>query len=588
MVIHFKTMFIPATRQEIEALGWDKPDIILVTGDAYIDSPHTGVAVIGKCLMAAGYKVGIIAQPNVSDDTDIKRLGEPALFWGVTSGCVDSMVANYTATKKKRNEDDFTPGLQNVRRPDRAVIAYSNLIRRYFKNTKPIVLGGIEASLRRISHYDFWDDAVRKSVLFDAKADFLVYGMGEKAIIELAGKLKKGESPSEVRGICHISKGPVDGYIILPSHDEVSPKTPEGRDKFAEMFGIFYANNEPHSAKGLCQKQDTRYIVQNPPQYDLTVEELDAIYAQDYERDVHPIHKKEGAVRALETIKFSITTHRGCYGECNFCSVSAHQGAAVTSRSAASIIEEARKISALPDFKGYITDVGGPTANMYATHCNRAVTRGRCKDKRCLYPSICGSLKFGHGAQIKLLSELRALPGIKKVFVASGIRHDMALADKERGVEYVDALVSHHVSGQMKIAPEHTEPAVLKRMGKPGPEYLKNFKKLFDELNKRRGKNQFLTYYFIAAHPGCGIYEMKKLKDFAASELKMTPEQIQIFTPTPSTYSTLMYYTGKDPFTGEEIFTERDPGKRGEQKQVIIYTRRREPVRRGGSFRRNK
>ncbi|MDI6757604.1 MAG: YgiQ family radical SAM protein [Endomicrobiia bacterium] len=569
-------MFIPVTLEEINALGWDKLDIILVTGDAYIDSPHTGVSVIGKYLIKAGYRVGIIAQPDVAGDADITRLGEPALFWGVTSGCVDSMVANYTATKKKRKEDDFTSGGQNNKRPDRAVIVYSNLIRRYFKNTKPIVLGGIEASLRRIPHYDYSDDAVRKSILFDAKADYLVYGMGEHALRDLAAKLNKGDSPSEVRGICYISKTPKEGHHLLPSYDEVKTN----KAKFAEMFNDFYVSNDPPTAKGLCQKQDTRYLIQNPPQDNLTPDELDGIYALDYERDVHPYYKKNGAVRALETIRFSITTHRGCYGECNFCSVSAHQGATVVSRSQESIIAEAEKIIKLPDFKGYISDVGGPTANMYGAECLNRSNHGRCKNKRCLYPVVCRTQDFSHKKQLELLSKMRALDGVKKVFVASGIRHDLVLEDKLYGAAYLDALVAHHVSGQLKIAPEHTEPSVLKRMGKPDKKYLTEFKKTFDDLNRRHGKNQFLTYYFIAAHPGCAGEEMKNLKSFALKELKLIPEQLQIFTPTPSTYSTLMYYTGHDPWTNENIFVEKDIRKKGAQKQVILFSRDKKSRRR--------
>ncbi|MBI5573825.1 MAG: YgiQ family radical SAM protein [Elusimicrobia bacterium] len=564
-------MFIPTTLEEINNLGWDKLDIILVTGDTYIDSPHTGIAVIGKLLIKAGYKVGIIAQPDVATDSDIKRLGEPSLFWGVTSGCVDSMVANYTATKKRRKQDDFTPGGVNNKRPDRAVIAYSNLIRRFFKSTKPIVLGGIEASLRRVPHYDYWDDEIRRSVLFDAKADLLVYGMGEKAVLEVAEKLKNNESTENIRGICYISNSAKDGYDLLPSYEEVK----SDKKKFTEMFRTFYSNNDPLTSSGLCQKQDTRYLIQNPPQNNTTSQELDEIYDMDFEREVHPYYKKNGVVRALETIRFSITTHRGCYGECNFCAISVHQGTTVISRSEKSILDEAKKITELPDFKGYISDVGGPTANMYGTGCARSekINQGHCKNKKCVYPKICEELNFSHKNQLELLVKLRALPCVKKVFVASGVRHDLVLEDKKYGHAYLKELVLHHISGQLKIAPEHTEEVVLKRMGKTDKNYLKDFKKLFDDFNKQHGKNQFLTYYFIAAHPGCGIDEMKKLKQFALKELKLIPEQLQIFTPTPSTYSTLMYYTEQDPNTRENVFVEKDINKKSVQKEIILFSK---------------
>ncbi|MDD5686865.1 MAG: YgiQ family radical SAM protein [Elusimicrobia bacterium] len=566
-------MFIPTTKEEVTKLGWENLDVILITGDTYIDSPHTGSAVIGKVFLNAGYKVGIIAQPDISTDSDIKRLGEPSLFWGITSGCVDSMVANYTATKKRRKQDDFTPGGENNKRPDRAVIAYSNLIRRHFKNTKPIVLGGIEASLRRIPHYDYWDNQVRRSILFDAKADFLVYGMGEKSVLELAKKLKNNESSEDVLGICYISKTQKDGYHLLPSYEEVKVSSPDGMQKFTEMFNTFYANIDSLTAKGLCQKQDTRYLIHNPPQYNLTEQELSGIYDLDYERDIHPYYKKSGEVRALETIRFSITTHRGCYGECNFCSLAVHQGTTVISRTEKSILDEAKKITKLTGFKGYVLDVGGQTANMYGIECSKKFTQGHCSNKRCVYPRICKNLGLSHKKQIDLLAKLRTIPGIKKVFVASGIRYDLILEDKQYGTAYLKELVLNHVSGQLKIAPEHTEDVVLKKMGKPGKHYLSDFKKLFDSLNKECGKKQFLTYYFIAAHPGCGIEEMKKLKEFASRELKLIPEQMQIFTPTPSTYSTLMYYTEQDPFTNEPVFVEKDTNKKGAQKEIVLFSK---------------
>jgi uncharacterized radical SAM protein YgiQ len=556
-------MFLPTTKQELEKLGWKKIDIIIISGDTYIDSSYSGAAVIGKVLLDAGYKVGIIAQPDLKSDKDIKRLGEPELFWGVTSGCVDSMVSNFTASKKRRRQDDFTPGGSNDRRPDRAVIAYSNLIRQYYKNTKPIVIGGIEASLRRIAHYDYWDDKIRRSILFDSKADILVYGMGEKAVLEIAQKLSANEQVDGIRGICYISKTPKENYIQLPSYSEVQAD----KKKFTEMFHLFYNNNDPVSAKGLCQQHSNRYLIQNPPAQNLSQEEIDKIYNLDYERNVHPFYLKGGKVRALDTIQFSITTHRGCYGECNFCAISVHQGTSITSRSEKSILKEANAIVHDPGFKGYIQDVGGPTANMYVTGCDKMQAHGKCLKKDCIFPTTCKILNNNHRPQIELLRKLRKIEGIKKVFIASGIRYDLIIDDKDSGDEYLNELIEHHVSGQLKIAPEHTEDKVLGLMRKPGMRYLKEFKKRFEKLNKN--KNQFLTYYLIAAHPGCSLEDEVKMKQFVSKELHTNPEQVQIFTPTPSTYSTLMFYTEMNPWTGDKLFVEKNLGVKNKRKKII-------------------
>ena len=559
-------MFLPTTREEMKKLSWGRLDVIIVTGDTYIDSPYIGAAVIGKVLQAAGYKVGIIAQPDINSKIDISRLGEPALFWGVTAGSVDSMVANYTALKKRRRKDDFTPGGKNTKRPDRAAIIYSNLIRKYFKNTKPIVLGGIEASLRRIAHYDYWDDKIRRAILFDAKADILVYGMGEKSVLKLARNLKTGKDWKDIRGICYISPHPKEEYTILPSYQEVKGD----KKKFISMFQDFYVNNDPLTAKGLCQQQDSRYLIQNPPAYPLTQKELDKIHDLPYEREVHPYYRKEGEVKALETIKFSITTHRGCYGECNFCSITVHQGRVIQGRSEKSILREAKLLTKLRDFKGYILDVGGPTANMYGIECQKKLKSGSCTDNRCLYPQICSSLKVNHKKQMEILKKIRQIEGVKKVFVASGIRYDMLLGDQKCGEKYLRELVKYHISGQLKIAPEHTENNVLEKMGKPDQGYLKRFRDKFLQINKEQKKKQFLTYYLIAAHPGCREGDMYRLKEYTSKELKLNPEQVQIFTPTPSTYSTLMYYIERDPFTGKAIYVEKNLKKKGRQKEIVV------------------
>lgn len=559
-------MFLPTTRDEAEGRGWDALDVILVTGDTYIDSPFIGVAVIGKVLVDAGFRVGIIAQPDVTTAGDITRLGEPKLFWGVTAGCIDSMVANRTASGRRRKQDDYTPGGVNDRRPDRASIVYSNLIRNHFKATRPIVLGGIEASLRRMAHYDYWSDKIRKSILFDAKADYLLYGMAERAVVELAEALKGGGDPTTVRGLCYIARTKPEEVLEVPEFEVVK----DDRDAFTEMFHAFYRNNDPATACPLAQKQDTRYLVQNPPALYLSQSDLDVVHDLDYERDVHPFYGDAGPVRALDTIRFSVATHRGCYGECNFCAIAVHQGRQVRWRSEASILKEARAIAAHPTFKGTIQDVGGPTANMYGFECTRKTEgEGCCPDTRCLYPGVCVALRIDHGPQLELLRKLRNVPGVKRVVVASGIRHDMVMADEQRGDAYLRTVVKHHVSGRMKIAPEHSEDAVLVRMGKPGRDSLLAFRDRFYELTERLGKKQYLAYYFIAAHPGCDEKDMRALRGFCADKLNVKPEQVQVFTPTPSTYSTLMYWTERDPFSGKPCFVEKSVRGRERQKEIL-------------------
>jgi uncharacterized radical SAM protein YgiQ len=569
------THFLPTTPEELSARGWDQLDVILVTGDSYIDSPFIGAAVIGRVLEKAGYRVGILAQPDITSPQDITRLGEPRLFWGVTGGSVDSMVANYTASNRKRKRnDDYTPGGINDRRPDRAVIVYTNLIRRYFKNTRPIVLGGIEASLRRVAHYDYWSDAIRRSILFDAKANYLLYGMAEQSVVELAGALRAqalqaSESIAYVRGLCYIAKTPPADYLELPSYETVV----KDKRAFIEMFHIFYHHNDPITARGLYQRHGDRCLVQTPPAPYPDQAQLDAVYGLPFQRAQHPYYEQQGPVKALETIRFSISTHRGCYGECNFCAIAVHEGRTVRWRSPDSVVAEAETLSRLPDFKGYILDVGGPTANMYGFECRRKNVKGSCEDRRCLYPVMCAQLKPTHQPQIELLRRLRRLPGVKKVFVASGIRYDMVLGDPAHGDDYLMDIVNYHVSGQLKVAPEHSEEGVLARMGKPGTKDLVEFKKRFDALSAQAHKDQYLTYYLIAAHPGCTEADMQRLKHFASQELHISPEQVQLFTPSPSTYSSLMYYTGLDPFSYEPLFVEKDAERRERQKQIVVEKR---------------
>ena len=560
--------FIPTTPAEMRQRGWKNLDVIIISGDSYIDSPLIGSAVIARVLEKDGYKVGIIAQPDIHSPADITRLGEPSLFWGVTGGSVDSMVANYNASRRKRHKDDYTPGGENDRRPDRAVIAYCNLIRRYFKDSAPILLGGIEASLRRVPHYDYWSNSIRRSILFDARADYLLYGMADQSVLDFAESVDKGADPSGLRGLCFISKEPPDdvqNYEQLPPYESVTadPYT------FARMFQTFYQNNDPLTAKGLYQLHGDRYLVHNPPAPYASQAELDAVYELPYQRKQHPYYEQQGPVKALETIRFSINSHHGCYGECNFCAIAVHEGRTVRWRSQDSIMDEAEALAELPDFKGYIFDVGGPTANMYGYECGLKLEKGACADKRCIYPVVCPGLKPDHSQHRELLRKLRHIPGVKKVFVGSGLRYDLILADQKHGEEYLKELTEHHVSGQLKVAPEHSQDSVLEKMGKPGHNSLLEFKERFDQLSRKAGLRQYLTYYLIAAHPGCSEADMRKLKDFASRELHISPEQVQIFTPLPSTYSALMYYTEMDPFTGEKLFVEKDMGKKEKQKRIL-------------------
>lgn len=565
--------FVPTTPEELDRLGWQDLDVILVSGDTYVDSPHIGATVIARVLLAAGFRVGVIAQPDIQDGRDIQRLGEPLLFWGVTGGNVDSMVANYTSSGRRRKTDDMTPGGRNTRRPDRAVLVYSNLIRRHFKQTRPIVLGGIEASLRRISHYDAWSDSVRRSILFDAKADLLLYGMADESVVTLAHNLKNRAAVHTMPGLCYISPGlpsPDDRWngpdVELPSHAQVC----EDKQAFIRMFDLFFANADPATGRRLIQRQDTRFLVQNPPPAPPSPDKLDEVYALPYTREVHPFYSQAGAVQALETIRFSLTTHRGCFGGCRFCAITVHQGRQVVSRSRDAIVREAVALTCHPAFKGIISDVGGPTANMYGMACRSARQKGGCIDKGCLFPHACKSLVTDHGAQIQLLRALRAVAGVRKVFVASGLRYDLILADKRNGKKYLDELLRHHVSGQLKIAPEHIDETLLRRMGKPDRRSLEAFIRQFDLINRRMPRRQFLTYYFMAAFPGCTEHEMDRLRAFAERKLGLVPEQVQIFTPTPSTYATAMYYTGVDPFTGEALFVEKNLRAKVKQKMVVV------------------
>ncbi len=558
-------MFLPTTAEEARKLGWNMLDIILVTGDAYVDHPSFGVALIGHYLVSKGFKVGIIAQPNWNNQRDITRLGRPRLFFGISAGNVDSMVANYTASMKKRKTDDYSPGGIAGKRPDRATIVYSNLVRRFFPDV-PIILGGIEASLRRFAHYDWWSDRIRKSILVDAKADILVYGMGEKTILEIAQMLDKTNDIDKcktLRGIVWWSSRKPNFCYELPDFDEIS----RDRTKYAEFVRLHTVMTDPFKNVSLCQRQDSRYVIQNPPQLPLEQEELDKIYLLPFERRTHPFYESMGIVPALRMIQFSVTCVRGCFGSCSFCALAQHQTSHVMSRTADSVVEEVKILTRHPDFRGTITDVGGPTANMYGSSCSIRETKGQC-EKLCLYPKSCVNVKPNHEKYLNLLDRIRTLGGVNNVFVSSGIRHDLVLNDPDADL-FIKRLVDF-TPGQLKLAPEHSHPKVLTLMRKPPVELFLEFKERFEKYAKISGKQRYVVGYFIVAHPGETRKENEHLKRFIEEKLKYRPQQIQIFTPSPGTMSTAMYYSGIDPLTKEKVFVERSLKLRNAAKAKVL------------------
>ena len=555
-------MFLPISRQEVEKLGWDYTDVILISGDAYIDSPFSGIAVVGKYLLKHGFRVAVISQPDIDCDKDITMFGEPRLFWGISAGCVDSMVANYTSSGKPRKQCDFTPNGINNKRPDRASIVYTTLIRRYFKNTKPIVLGGIEASLRRIAHYDFKTDKVRRSILFDAKADYIIYGMGEVPVLELAKALDNNESVENIKGLCFISKDKVSDAVEMPSYEEVSTD----KKAFYNMFKIFYNNSEAVSGKRLMQKTGDRYLIQNPPAYyDDNI--LDEISDIEYERAVHPQIK--GKVKAIDTIKTSIISHRGCFGGCSFCAIAVHQGRRVVSRSAASIEKEVKSMVSKKWFSGTITDIGGPTGNMYMMKCKKMEKLGACTHKHCLYPEVCNGMNTNHAPLLNMLESIKNIKGVKNLFATSGIRADLAVNDKENGKRYISEIAKNYVSGQLKMAPESADLKVLKAMKKPDNSSFLEFCSLYKNYSKKYNKNQYISCYFIAAHPAESEKEAYNTRKFIEKNLDFNPEQVQIFTPTPSTWATCAYYTGLDE-DGNNIYVEKSLSKKEKYKSIIM------------------
>ncbi|MEA3294370.1 MAG: YgiQ family radical SAM protein [Euryarchaeota archaeon] len=560
--------FLPMSLDEAKALGFKEFDIILVTGDAYVDHPFFGTALVGRMLWDAGYKVGIIPQPDWKRDTDFMKLGQPRLFFGVTSGNVDSMVNNYTPNKKKRHDDVYSPGGTGGLRPNRAAIVYTDKLHSIFPDT-PIVLGGIEASLRRFAHYDHWSDSVRQSILADAPSDILVFGMGEQQVVEIARRLSVGKDTNDLTDHTDLTNltdipGTViklelkkwramghKGYIELPSFTEVS----QDKELYARAFRLHYQNQDPVRGRPIAQQHPKTVVIQNRPAMPLSTAELDHVYELPYTRTAHPSYKK--AIPALAPVKFSIVSHRGCFASCSFCALTHHQGRIVQSRSIGSMVWEVERMVQMPGFKGIVQDVGGPTANMYGMTCGRWETEGTCTDKICTHP-LCKSLDTSHERQVELLRRLRGIQGVMKVFIRSGIRYDLVLAESSC---YFHDLCEHHVSGQLKVAPEHVSGHVTNIMCKPSREVFDEFRSKFKEVNKELGKEQYLIPYFMSGHPGCTVEDMVELAEYIRDNDLYT-EQVQDFTPTPMTASTCMYYTGINPFTMEEVHVAKSREKR--------------------------
>ena len=560
--------FLPISKRDMIDRGWDQCDFIIVAGDAYIDHHSFGTAIISRVLEAQGYKVGIIPQPDWKNIYDFQRLGRPKYAFLVNGGNMDSMVNHYTVSKKRREKDMYSPGGKMGLRPDYATIVYCNKIREAYKNID-IVIGGVEASLRRFAHYDYWENKVRKSILLDSSADLLIYGMGEKPIVEIAEGLKNGVKAKDinyVRGTCYLAENLdyVQDYIEIPSYKEVV----SDKKKYAESSRIEYQEQDSVRGKVLVQKHGNIYMVQNIPQPPLNREELDKVYDLPYMKNYHPIYEKHGGIAAIEEVKFSTVSSRGCFGDCKFCAITLHQGRVVQSRSKESILKEIEGITHLPDFKGYIHDVGGPTANFRKPACDRQLAFGACKGKECLSPSVCSNMDVDHTEYLDLLRSIRKVPGVKKAFVRSGLRYDYIMADKDD--TFFKELVEHHVSGQLKVAPEHVSAQVLKYMGKPSGDTYDKFVSKFEKITKKIGKKQYIVPYLMSSHPGstleCAIELAEYLRD-----INYHPEQVQDFYPTPGTPSTTIYYTGIDPITMKEVYVPKSKHEKAMQRALLQY-----------------
>ena len=559
--------FLVTERADMEARGWAELDFVLISGDAYVDHPSFAPAVIGRYLESKGYRVGIIAQPDWNDVNAFKKLGKPRLASLVTAGNLDSMLNKFTAAKKIRREDDYSPGGEAGHRPDRATLVYSNRMKEAFRDV-PLIIGGIEASLRRFGHYDYWSDTVRRSILVDSKADVLIYGMGELQIIELAEALDQNrfeESLPNIRGICYMSKDiPSIDCVECPSFEEIKVD----KMAFADAFRIQYDEQDPFYGRPIVQKHGDRYVVQNVPALPLTQEQMDAAYDLPYTRKWHPSYDDKGGVPALSEVQFSLVSQRGCFGSCSFCAITNHQGRIIQNRSHQSLIDEAKLMINMDGFKGYIHDVGGPTANFRHLACDKQAVFGACKGRTCAAPEPCENLNTNHDDYIALLRKLRKLKGVKKVFVRSGLRYDYVLADNNKA--FVKELCQYHVSGQLKVAPEHVSKRVTTMMGKAGKEEFLTFKKWFEEANRELGKKQYLVPYFMSSHPGCTLEDAIELAEFLRDQ-HMYPEQVQDFIPTPGSLSTCMYYTGINPLDGKPVYVAKKGRDKAKQRALMQY-----------------
>ena len=563
-----KKQFLPTTKQEMDERKIEQLDFVYVTGDAYVDHPSFGHAIISRVLESHGYTVGIIPQPDWRHVESVKVLGRPRLGFLVTSGNMDSMVNHYTVSKKHRKKDAYTPGGEMGKRPDYAAVVYCNLIRQAYKDI-PIIAGGIEASLRRLAHYDYWSDSLKRSVLMDSGANLISYGMGERSIVEIADALNAGMDIGDITfvdGTCYKTKHleNVYDYVMLPDYEELCADKKE----YAKSFYTQYCNTDPFTGKRLVEPYHTVYVVQNPPAKPLTTQEMDDIYDLPYCRTYHPMYEIAGGIPAIEEVKFSLVSNRGCFGGCNFCALTFHQGRIIQTRSHESLVKEAVLMTEEPDFKGYIHDVGGPTANFRQPSCEKQMTKGVCKNRQCLTPSPCKNLRVDHRDYVSLLRKLRKVPKVKKVFVRSGIRFDYLMLDPSD--EFFRDLVKYHISGQLKVAPEHVDDKVLAMMGKPPHDVYLKFTEKYRRMNEKCGMNQYLVPYLMSSHPGCSMKEAVTLACYLR-DLGYMPEQVQDFYPTPSTISTCMYYTGLDPRTMEPVYVEKNPHRKALQRALIQY-----------------
>lgn len=557
--------FLPVSKRDMERRGWDQYDFLYVIGDAYVDHPSFGHAIISRVLESHGYRVAILPQPDWHSAEPFKLLGRPRLGALVSAGNIDSMVNHYTVSKKKRHDDAYSPGNRAGHRPDRATIVYCNRIREAFGDI-PLLIGGVEASLRRFAHYDYWDDKVRRSILFDSRADILMYGMGERQIVEIADLLAEGVDVKDittVAGTCFIQQH-ADGYKEIPSYEEcVSDKK-----AYAVSCREQYREQNPYLGSALAQRHGNRYLIQNPPQPPLDTYELDKVYDLPYMRAYHPMYEADGGIKAIEEVRFSLAANRGCYGSCNFCALAFHQGRVVTSRSDESLIKEAESMTRDPLFKGYIHDVGGPTANFREPACEKQKTMGACMNRQCLFPSPCRNMKIDHKKYLELLRKLRSIKGVKKVFIRSGIRFDYLIADRDD--TFFRELLKYHVSGQLKVAPEHVSDNVLRHMGKPENAVFNRFSEKFYRLNEQMGSKQYLVPYLMSSHPGSALRDAVELAEYLCRN-RINPQQVQDFYPTPGTISTCMFYTGIDPFTMKEVYVPRSPKEKAMQRALLQF-----------------